>query len=62
MTPQKPIQSQIMVDKFDSQYTMEREELIFSEYNKNKFIEGQMSYVLDGNNKYNIILGGDFNV
>ena len=43
------------MDIFDPHYDMETKELIFPEYNKNKFMYGQMVYVLDDNYKYNII-------
>ena len=44
-----------MVDTFDSQHAVEIKELIFPEYNKNKFIYGQMFYLIGDNHKYNII-------
>ena len=50
-----------MVDTFDSQHAVEIKELIFPEYNKNKFIYGQMFYLIGDNHKYNIIWLRDFN-
>ena len=50
------------MDTFDSHYSVKMSELIFPEYNKNKFIDGHMYCVLDGDKKYNIILGINFNV
>ena len=35
--------------------------LIFPKYNKTKFIDGNMAYILGGDNKYNIVLGRDYN-
>ena len=35
------------MDTFDTHYDVEMKELIFTEYNKNKFIDEQMVYVLD---------------
>ena len=32
-------------------YAVKMKKLTFLEYNKNKFIDGQMDYVLDGDNK-----------
>ena len=55
MTLSKLIQYQIIMDAFDSFYFFLINELIFPEYNKNKFIDGQIAYVLDGYNKYMII-------
>ena len=49
------------MDTFDSHYSVEIKELIFPEYNKNKFIVGQMVYVLGGDNKHSIILVRDLN-
>ena len=43
------------MDIFDPRYDMEMRELIFPEYNMNKFIDGQMVYFLDENYKHNII-------
>ena len=40
---------------FDPHYDAETKELIFPEYNMNKFIDGQIIYVLDENYKKNII-------
>ena len=51
-----------MTDIFYSRYAVEINKSIFPKYNKNKFIDGHMSYVLDGNNKYNMILVRDLNV
>ena len=50
------------MDAFDSKYAVETRELLFTEYNKNIFIDGNMAYVLDVDEKYNIILGRDFNI
>ena len=47
----KPIQSQITMNIFYLSYAVEMKKLTFLEYNKNKFIDGQMDYVLDGDNK-----------
>ena len=35
------------MDTFDPQYDMSMSSLIFPEHNKNKFIYGQMVFVLD---------------
>ena len=43
------------MDTFDSHYSVKMSELIFPEYNKNKFIDGNMAYVIDDRRKYNII-------
>ena len=43
------------MNTFDSRSALETKELIFLEYNKNKFIDGQIVYVLGDNQKYNII-------
>ena len=51
----KPIQSQMMIYIFDPHYDVETKELLFPEYNMNKFIDGKMIYVLDDNYKHNII-------
>ena len=51
----KPIQYQIMMDAFDTHYDVEMKWLMFPEYNKNKFIDEYMVYVLDEDYKYNII-------
>ena len=40
---------------FDPHHDMERKELIFLEYNMNKFIDGQIIYVLGDDYKHNII-------
>ena len=50
-----------MMDTFDFHYAVEMKEFIFHEYNNNRLIIGHMYYVLDGDNKYNNILGRDFN-
>ena len=39
----------------DPHYDMEMKELIFPEYNMNKFINRNMVYVLDDDYKHNII-------
>ena len=44
-----------MMDIFDPHYDVEIKELIFLEYSTNKFIDGQMIYVLGDNYKHNII-------
>ena len=49
------------MDTFDPQYDVEIKELIFTEYNNNVFIDGQMVYVIGDDYKYNIILCRDFN-
>ena len=41
--------------EFDPHYDVEMKELIFPEYNINKFIDVQMIYVLDDDYKHNII-------
>ena len=46
-----------MMDIFDPHYDVEIKELIFLEYSTNKFIDGQMIYVLGDNYKHNIIWG-----
>ena len=43
------------MDTLDSHYAVEIKELIFTEYNNNKFIDVQIYYVLNGDNKYNIL-------
>ena len=43
------------MDTLDSHYAVEIKELIFTEYNNNKFIYVQIYYVLNGNKKYNIL-------
>ena len=53
MTLSKPIQSQILIDKFDYHSSMETKEIIFPEYNNNKLIDGPMAYVIDGNKQIN---------
>ena len=40
-----------MMNSFDSHFSGEIKELIFPEYKKNEFIDGQMAYNLGGNNK-----------
>ena len=40
---------------FDPYYDVEMKELIFPEYNMNKFIDGQIIYVLSDNYNHNII-------
>ena len=40
---------------FDPHYDVDRKELIFLEYNMNKFIDGKMIYVLSDYYKHNII-------
>ena len=42
MTLSKPIQYQIIMDKFDTCYTVNTRELIFPGYNNNKLIDGKM--------------------
>ena len=42
------------MDIFDPSYDVEMRELIFTEHNKNKFIDVHMVYVLDDNYKQNI--------
>ena len=49
--------SRIMMDIFYPHYDMEMRSLIFPVQNKDKFIDGQMVYFIDGNNKCNIFLG-----
>ena len=44
-------QYQIIMDTLDSHYDVEIKELIFTEYNNNKFIGVQIYYVLNGDNK-----------
>ena len=51
MTLSKPIQYQMMVDKFDSHYFLEMKGLTFSGYNNKKFIDGQMVMLLIAINK-----------
>ena len=48
-------QYQIIMDTLDSHYAVEIKELIFTEYNNNKFIDVQIYYFLNGDNKYNIL-------
>ena len=43
------------MDAFDTHYDVEMKWLMFPEYNKNKFIDEYMVYVLDEDYKYNII-------
>ena len=43
------------MDTLDYHYAVEIKELIFTEYNNNKFIDVQIYYVLNGDNKYNIL-------
>ena len=43
------------MDIFDPRYDVESKKLIFTEYNTNKLIDGQMIYVLGDNYKHNII-------
>ena len=43
------------MDIFDPYYDEEMGKLIFSEHKKNKFIDGQIVYVLSENCKHNII-------
>ena len=50
------------MDIFDLNYDVERKELIFTEYNTKKFINGRMIYVLGDNYKHNIIWGREFNI
>ena len=38
-----------MMDTIDSHYAVKMEELIFTKYPKNKFIDGNMAYVVDDN-------------
>ena len=40
---------------FDSNHDVERKDSIFPEYNTNKYIDGQMIYVLGNDYKRNII-------
>ena len=61
MVLSKPIKYQIIMDMFDSLYAVKMKLLIFTEYNKNKSIDGHTVYVLGDNHKYNIIWGRDFN-
>ena len=57
----KSIQYQTMMETFDSNYSVEMEELIWLEYNKSNLFDEQTAYVIDGDYKYNIILGIDLN-
>ena len=50
-----------MMDIFDPHYDVDMRKLIFPEYNKNQFFDGQMVFVLDGDYRYNIIWGRYFN-
>ena len=50
-----------MIDIFDPHYDMKIKELIFIEYNRNKFISGQMFYVLGDDYNHHTILVWDFN-
>ena len=50
-----------MMDAFEPHYDVEMKELIFTGYKNNKFIYGQMVYVIDNDYRYNIIWGRDFN-
>ena len=49
------------MDIFDPQYDVEIKKVICTEYNMNKFIDGEMVYVLNDDYKQNIILVRDFN-
>ena len=40
---------------FDHKYDAKMKELIFSEYKMNKYIYGQMIYVIDDDYRHNII-------
>ena len=50
-----------MMGIFDSNHDVERKDSIFPEYNTNKYIDGQMIYVLGNDYKRNIIWGRYFN-
>ena len=50
------------MDAFDTHYDVEMKWLMFPEYNKNKFIDEYMVYVLDEDYKYNIIWIRYFNI
>ena len=43
------------MDKFDPHYYVKTREFKFPAYNQNKFIDGQVVYVLNDDYKYNII-------
>ena len=40
---------------FETRYDVEMKKLIFNGYKNNKFIYGQMVYVIDNDYRYNII-------
>ena len=44
-----------MMDIFDPNHDVESKKLIFTEFNTNRLIDGQMIYVLGDNYKHNII-------
>ena len=46
---------------FDYHHYEKNKELIFPKYKKNKFIDEQMAYNLDGDRKWDNIWGRDFN-
>ena len=51
MTLSKPIQSQIIMDTFDSHYAVEMREIFFPGYNNNRFIDGKMvMFLMEINN------------
>ena len=43
------------MDTFDPHYDVETKELVFTECNKNQFIDGKLCYVLDDDYKYNFV-------
>ena len=43
------------MDIFDPSYVVKMRELIFLEYNNNKFIDRKMIYVIDKNYRYNTV-------
>ena len=49
------------MDTFDPNYDVEMKEIIFLEYNKNKFIDQQSVYVLKNDYKLNMIWSIYFN-
>ena len=51
----KPIKYQVIMIILNYHHPVVLEKLILPKYNKSKFIDEKMDYVLDGGSKYNII-------